>query len=68
MKDIKTFNQYQNQFNVFLKIFMKNSKEIINGNTKLIYSDAAQLVANDMADLEEAYPQYAEIYENQYNY
>ena len=65
---IYTFEQYQKEFNALVNVFMQTSKETINCNAKLIYSDTAQLVANDMADLEEEYPDFAKIYENQYNY
>jgi hypothetical protein len=62
---IENFEQYQEHFNNLLKVFMQCS---IDSNKGLIYSETSQLVANDMADLEEEYPDFAKVYENQYNY
>jgi hypothetical protein len=61
-----TFEQYKIEFEYLLGQFIKCDPA--HNYPNLIFGSTSNRLANDMADLEEEYPDFAKIYENQYNY
>lgn len=60
-----TYEQYEKDFKALLTQFMQCDPGA--NYPKLIFGAESNILANKMADMEEAYPEYAEQYASQYN-